>query len=39
EQLALVYCKGVYPYNYIDSHDRFQKTELPSIHEFYSTLK
>ncbi|CAI2197824.1 15440_t:CDS:1, partial [Funneliformis geosporum] len=35
EQLALVYRKGVYPYNYIDSYDRFQETELPPIHEFY----
>ncbi|CAI2201775.1 4794_t:CDS:1, partial [Funneliformis geosporum] len=39
EQLALVYRKGVYPYDYIDSHDRFQETELPPIHEFYTTLK
>ncbi|CAI2201078.1 4175_t:CDS:2, partial [Funneliformis geosporum] len=39
EQLALVYHKGVYFYDYINSHDRFQETELPSIHEFYSTLK
>ncbi|CAI2196847.1 3810_t:CDS:1, partial [Funneliformis geosporum] len=39
KQLALVYRKGVYPYDYIDSHDRFQETELPPIHEFYSTLK
>src|SRR5215216_3702183 len=39
EQLALVYHKGVYPYDYIDFHDRFQETELPPIHEFYSILK
>ncbi|CAI2196071.1 7620_t:CDS:2, partial [Funneliformis geosporum] len=39
QQLALVYCNGVYPYDYIDSHDRFQETELPPIHKFYSTLK
>ncbi|CAI2199071.1 4259_t:CDS:2, partial [Funneliformis geosporum] len=39
KQLSLVYRKGVYPYNYIDSHDRFQETEFPPIHEFYSTLK
>jgi len=39
EQLALVYRKGVYPYDYIDSHDRFKETELPPIHEFHSTLK
>jgi hypothetical protein len=39
EQLALVYRKGVYPYDYIDSHNRFKETELPPIHEFHSTLK
>ncbi|CAI2199233.1 13368_t:CDS:2, partial [Funneliformis geosporum] len=39
EQLALVYLKGVYPYDYIDFYNRFQETELPPIHEFYSTLK
>ncbi|CAI2191929.1 14490_t:CDS:2, partial [Funneliformis geosporum] len=39
KQLALVYHKGVYLYDYIDSYDRFQETELPPIHEFYSTLK
>ncbi|CAI2194794.1 12336_t:CDS:2, partial [Funneliformis geosporum] len=39
KQLALIYRKGVYFYNYINSHDRFQETELPSIYEFYSTLK
>ncbi|PKB96142.1 hypothetical protein RhiirA5_435370, partial [Rhizophagus irregularis] len=39
EQLALVYRKGVYPYDYIDSQDRFLETELPPIHEFTTTLK
>ncbi|GBB89790.1 hypothetical protein RclHR1_01660009 [Rhizophagus clarus] len=39
EQLDLVYRKGVYPYDYIDSHDRFLETELPLYHEFHSTLK
>ncbi|CAI2168462.1 50_t:CDS:2, partial [Funneliformis geosporum] len=29
---------GVYPYEYIDSHDRFLETELPPIHEFYGQL-
>ncbi|CAI2193630.1 6392_t:CDS:1, partial [Funneliformis geosporum] len=38
EQLALVYRKGVYPYDYIDSHDRFQEAELPPIHEFSTHL-
>ncbi|CAI2172475.1 11433_t:CDS:2, partial [Funneliformis geosporum] len=39
EQLALVYRKGVYFYDYINSYDRFQETEFPPIYEFYSTLK
>src|SRR5215471_3049922 len=38
KQLALVYRKGVYPYEYINSHDRFLETELPPIHEFYGQL-
>src|SRR5271170_6793096 len=29
KQISLVYCKGVYCYKYIDSHDRFKKIELP----------
>ncbi|CAG8761153.1 7790_t:CDS:2, partial [Ambispora leptoticha] len=38
KQIALVCRKGVYPYEYIDTHDRFLETELPSIHEFTSNL-
>ena len=38
EQISLVCRKGVYPYEYIDSHDRFLETELPPIHEFHSSL-
>ena len=30
--------KGVYPYEYIDSWDKFEETKLPSIAHFYSTL-
>ena len=30
--------KGVYPYDYIDSFVRFNKTELPTKEEFYSIL-
>ena len=30
--------KGVYPYEYMDSFDRFQETELPPIGNFYSSL-
>ncbi|CAI2198791.1 1259_t:CDS:2, partial [Funneliformis geosporum] len=32
------YRKGIFPYEYIDSHDRFKETELPLIHEFHSVL-
>ena len=38
EQIDLITRKGVYPYEYIDSHDRFTETELPSIHNFYGHL-
>jgi hypothetical protein len=38
EQISLVCRKGVYPYKYIDLHDRFKETELPPIQEFYGQL-
>ncbi|RIB15411.1 hypothetical protein C2G38_2192456 [Gigaspora rosea] len=39
DQISLASHKGVYSYDYINSQDRFKKTELPPIYEFYSTLK
>ena len=30
--------KGVYPYEYMDSWERFNETSLPSKKEFYSNL-
>ena len=30
--------KGVYPYYYMDSFDKFEQTELPSKDDFYSIL-
>lgn len=30
--------KGVYPYDYMDSTDRFEETSLPGKKEFYSVL-
>jgi hypothetical protein len=30
--------KGIYPYEYIDSFDRFNETQLPPIEKFYSSL-
>ena len=38
EQIDLITRKGVYPYEYIDSHDRFKETELPPIIEFHGYL-
>ncbi|CAI2197618.1 19688_t:CDS:2, partial [Funneliformis geosporum] len=33
------YCKGIFSHEYINSHDRFKKTELSPIHEFHSVLR
>ena len=30
--------KGIYPYEYMDSFERFNETQLPSIDKFYSNL-
>jgi hypothetical protein len=38
EQNLLLLKKGVYPYEYMDSYDRFDETELPSKEKFYSKL-
>ena len=38
EQFELMKQKGVYPYDYMDSFDKFNKTELPIKEEFYSIL-
>ena len=35
---SLLLRKGIYPYEFIDSWDRFEKTSLPSIDKFYSKL-
>ena len=37
-KFKLLLRKGVYPYEYMDSWKRFNKTELPSKDKFYSTL-
>ncbi|CAJ0829604.1 3262_t:CDS:2 [Entrophospora sp. SA101] len=39
EQIAMVCQKGIYPYEYIDSLERFLKTELPPIEKFNTHLK
>ena len=36
--INLLLQKGFYPYEYMDSFDRFQETELPPIGKFYSSL-
>ena len=38
-QLSLVKQKGVNPYEYVDSFDKFDKCELPSKKKIYSSLK
>ena len=38
EQFELMKQKGVYPYDHMDSFDKFNKTELPTKEEFYSIL-
>jgi hypothetical protein len=30
--------KGIYPYEYMDSFEKFSETKLPSIDKFYSSL-
>ena len=37
-QCELLIWKGIYPYKYMDSWDRFEETRLPSIATFYSNL-
>ena len=37
-QYDLLTRKGVYPYEYINSWDRFEETQLPPINAFYSNL-
>ena len=37
-QYDLLTRKGVYPYEYVNSCDRFDKTQLPPIDVFYSNL-
>ena len=30
--------KGIYPYDYMDCHSKFNETKLPKKEEFYSLL-
>ena len=36
--LELLCKKGVYPYSWVDSHDKFQCTSLPPIEAFYNDI-
>ena len=38
EEFELLLRKGVYPYEYMDSWERFNETQLPPIDAFYSKL-
>ena len=38
EKLALMKAKGVYPYDYMDSFQKFSETQLPKRDDFYSLL-
>ena len=38
EKFELVKRKGVYPYDYMDSFQRFEETELPTQEQFYNLL-
>ena len=38
KQKELLIRKGVYPYEYMDSWDKFEEKQLPSIEDFYSKL-
>ena len=38
KQFELLIRKGIYPYEYMDSWDKFKETSLPSIEKFYSNL-
>jgi len=34
----LIFAKGVYPYTYMTSREKFDETKLPPIEEFYDEL-
>ena len=38
QQLELLIQKGIYPYKYMDSWDKFKETSSPRIEKFYSNL-
>ena len=38
-KIILLLKKGIYPYEYMDSIDKFNETTLPNIEKFYSKLQ
>ena len=38
EQESLILQKGTYPYECMDSFEKFDETQLPPIEKFFSTL-
>ena len=38
KELSLMSQKGVYPYDFMDSFEKFDQTELPTREQFYSIL-
>ena len=38
DAITLILKKGVYPYDYMDSYDRFDESSLPPKEEFYNSL-
>jgi hypothetical protein len=39
QHLHLLKSKGVYPYDYMDSWEKYEESELPSKHSFFNNLK
>ena len=38
EELSLMSKKGIYPYDFMNSFEKFDQTELPTKDQFYSVL-
>ena len=38
DDMKLIITKGVYPYEYMDSFEKFNEKQLPAIEKFYSSL-
>ncbi|PKK73290.1 hypothetical protein RhiirC2_709745 [Rhizophagus irregularis] len=39
EMIVLLLKKGIFPYEYIDSHEKFKETSIPPIEKFLGVLK